>query len=69
MRRPGDRRRVQRLFFQVQEALGQSIELVAHLLDCLPLLGELIGKLFDRLRLMSQHFFQSGDAGCLVLRE
>jgi hypothetical protein len=46
--------------------LGQPIELLPRLLDHLPLFGNLVGKLLDRLRLMGDRFLELGDAALFV---
>jgi len=66
VRRPGHRRCFQRLLLEREEPLGQSVELGADLLDDLPLFGELIGQLLDRLRLMCDDFLKLGDTARFV---
>lgn len=66
MRRLGNGRRVERLLLQRQKPLGQPIKFLPGLLDHLPLLGKLIGKLLDRLGLIGDGFLKFGDAALFV---
>jgi hypothetical protein len=62
MGRAGNRRRVQALFLEAEEPLGQPVEFGADLLDDRPLFGQLVLQFFDGLCLMRDRFLEPSDA-------
>lgn len=61
MRRTGDRGRLKRLLLEAEEPFRETIKLGSHLLDDLPLFGNLSREVLDDPRLMGHRFLEMQD--------